>query len=424
MSVNIKTSIPGPKSLHLSERRSNSVAKGHGTVCNVFIEKAEGPLLIDVDENVFIDFAGGIGTMNIGHSHPNIIKRVQMQLNKYSHTCFSVAPYKSYIELAERLSDLVPISGSCKAAFFNSGAEAVENAIKVSRSYTKRTGILVFSEAYHGRTLMTMTMTYKEDPYKKGFGPFVSEVYRLPYPSNNNEINFDDLNFDPKNIACAVIEPVLGEGGFIPASKSGMKSVERFCKQNEILFVIDEVQTGYGRTGSFFAIEQFDVQPDIIIIAKSIAAGIPLSGVIGKSEIMDSVHVGGIGGTYSGNPLACEAALEVLDIMKTEKLSEKANDIGVAFRTKIDGIIDKAPWIKEVRGMGAMMAVEIWDPDTAEPDKERTNRIHQYALEQGLIMITAGTFGNVIRTLMPLNINRETLEEGLNILCEALIIKS
>tara|TARA_B100001146_G_C16143523_1_gene417855 strand:- start:405 stop:1217 length:813 start_codon:yes stop_codon:yes gene_type:complete len=267
-------------------------------------------------------------------------------------------------------------------------------------------------------------MTYKEDPYKKGFGPFVSEVYRLPYPSNKNEINFDNLDFDPKDIACAVIEPVLGEGGFIPASKSGMKAVDHFCKKNEILLVVDEVQTGYGRTGSFFAIEQFDVEPDIIMLAKSIAGGIPLSGVIGKSEIMDSVHVGGIGGTYSGNPLACEAALEVLDIMITEKLSDKAIDIGEAFRSKIDSIIDQCPWIKEVRGLGAMMAIEICDPDTGKPDKERTNRIHQYALEHGLIMITAGTFGNVIRTLMPLNIDKANLDEGLEILCNALMEKA
>ena len=421
MPIKIKTSIPGPKSIMLAERRENSVAQGHGTVCNVYIEKAEGSLLKDIDGNTFIDFAGGIGTMNVGHSHPRILNRTKNQLDKYTHTCFSVAPYESYIELAEKLSDVVPISGSCKAAFFNSGAEAVENAIKISRSYTKRTSILVFSEAYHGRTLMTMTMTYKEDPYKKGFGPFASGVYRLPYPSNKNEINFVNLDFDPKDIACAVIEPVLGEGGFIPASKSGMKDVEHFCKKNEILLVVDEVQTGYGRTGSFFAIEQFDVEPDIIVLAKSIAGGIPLSGVIGKSEIMDSVHVGGIGGTYSGNPLACEAALEVLDIMINEKLPDKAIDIGEAFCSKIDSIISKCPWIREVRGLGAMMAIEICDPDTSEPDKERTNRIHQYALEHGLIMITAGTFGNVIRTLMPLNIDKATLDEGLEILCSALM---
>ena len=421
MAVKINTSIPGPKSRLLIERRSKSVAKGHGTVCNVYIKKANGAILIDVDDNIFIDFAGGIGTMNVGHSHPKILDRVKMQLDDYTHTCFTVAPYESYIELAERLSDLVPISGNCKAAFFNSGAEAVENAVKISRSYTKRTGILVFSEAYHGRTLMTMTMTYKEDPYKKGFGPFASEVYRLPYPSDKNKFNFNNLDFDPNKIACAVIEPVLGEGGFIPASKSGMKALEHFCKENGILLVIDEVQTGYGRTGSFFATEQFDVEPDIITVAKSIAGGLPLSGVIGKSEVMDSVHIGGIGGTYSGNPLACVAALEVLDIMESEKLSEKANEIGIAFRTKIDTIINKIPWVKEIRGMGAMMAIEIFDPDSGEPDKDRTSRIHQYALEHGLIMITAGTYGNIIRTLMPLNIDKATLSEGLEILCDALM---
>ena len=420
MAVKINTSIPGPKSRLLIERRSKSVAKGHGTVCNVYIKKANGAILIDVDDNIFIDFAGGIGTMNVGHSHPKILDRVKMQLDDYTHTCFTVAPYESYIELAERLSALVPISGNCKAAFFNSGAEAVENAVKISRSYTKRTGILVFSEAYHGRTLMTMTMTYKEDPYKKGFGPFASEVYRLPYPSDKNKFNFNNLDFNPNKIACAVIEPVLGEGGFIPASKSGMKALEHFCKENGILLVIDEVQTGYGRTGSFFATEQFDVEPDIITVAKSIAGGLPLSGVIGKSEVMDSVHIGGIGGTYSGNPLACVAALEVLDIMESEKLSEKANEIGIAVRTKIDTIINKIPWVKEIRGIGAMMAIEIFDPDSGEPDKDRTSRIHQYALEHGLIMITAGTYGNIIRTLMPLNIDKATLSEGLEILCDAL----
>jgi len=422
MTVKINTTIPGPKSLLLMDRRSKSVAKGHGTVCNVYIKKANGAILTDVDENIFIDFAGGIGTMNVGHGHPQIMDRVKKQLDNYSHTCFTVAPYESYVELAEKLSKLVPISGNCKSAFFNSGAEAVENAIKISRSYTNKPGVLVFSDAYHGRTLMTMTMTYKEDPYKKGFGPFASEVFRLPYPSNKNELDFNNIDFDPNKIACAVIEPVLGEGGFIPASKSGMKALEQFCKQNEILLIIDEVQTGYGRTGSFFAIEQFDVKPDMITVAKSIAGGLPLSGVIGKAEIMDSVHIGGIGGTYSGNPLACVAALEVLNIMKSEKLPEKANEIGRVFRNKIDPITHKAPWIKEIRGLGAMMAIEISDPNSGEHDKERTNRIHKYALEHGLIMITAGTYGNIIRTLMPLNIDQTTLNEGLEILCDSLML--
>ena len=422
MKAQIKTDIPGPKSLELASRRSESVANGHGSVCGVYIDKAEGSNLIDVDGNVFIDFAGGIGTMNVGHSHPQILKAIKGQITQFIHPCFTVAPYELYIELAKKLSDLVPINDSCKAVFFNSGAEAVENAVKISKSYTGRNGVLVFSHGFHGRTQMTMSMTYKENPYKKGFGPFASEVFRLPYPSHNTELNFNDLDFDPSKIACAVIEPILGEGGFIPASKSGMKALENFCKENGILLVVDEVQTGYGRTGSFFASELFDIEPDIITVAKSIAGGLPLSGVIGRSEVMDSVHIGGIGGTYSGNPLACVAALEVLDIMESEKLSEKANEIGNIFRAKINTIINKAPWIKEIRGMGAMMAIEIYNPISGEPDKNRTSRIHQYALENGLIMITAGTYGNIIRTLMPLNIDKETLNEGLEILCDALMV--
>ena len=421
MSVKILTNIPGPRSLELADKRSYSVAKGHGTVCNIYIKKGNGSLLTDVDDNVFIDFAGGIGTINIGHSHPKVINAINKQVENYLHTCFTVAPYESYIKLAEKLSTLVPIHNPCKAAFFNSGAEAVENAVKIARSYTNRTGVLVFSHAYHGRTLMTMSMTYKEDPYKKGFGPFSPEVYTLPYPHNEDGLNFNNTNFDPKSIACAVIEPVLGEGGFIPASKLGMADLKKFCSENQILLIADEVQTGFGRTGSLFAIEQYDIEPDLITIAKSIAGGLPLSGVIGKRKIMDSVHIGGIGGTYSGNPVSCEAALAVLEIMEEEQLPEKANRIGNTLKSQIDSIMHKCPWIKEIRGLGAMIGIEIIDEKTGDPDKERTNRIHQTALENGLIMITAGTFGNVIRTLMPLTIDEDTLNEGIDILVNTLI---
>ena len=421
MSVKILTNIPGPRSLELAKRRSNSVAQGHGTVCNVYIRKGEGPFLTDVDNNVFIDFAGGIGTINIGHSHPKVINAINNQVKNYLHTCFTVAPYESYIKLAEKLSSLAPINNHCKAAFFNSGAEAVENAIIIARSYTKRKGILVFSHAFHGRTLMTMSMTYKEDPYKKGFGPFAPEVYTLPYPNNENGINFDNTNFDPKDIACAVIEPVLGEGGFIPASKSGMTELKEYCTQNEILFISDEVQTGFGRTGSLFAIEQFDIEPEMKTIAKSIAGGLHLSGVVGKGEIIDSVHIGGIGGTYSGNPVSCVAALAVLEIMEEEQLPKNANRIGDTLRSRINSILPKCPWIKEIRGLGAMIGIEIINDKTGNPDKERTNRIHQTALANGLIMITAGTFGNVIRTLMPLTIDKDTLHEGVDILVNALM---
>ena len=421
MSVKILTNIPGPRSLELAKRRSNSVAQGHGTVCNVYIRKGEGSFLTDVDNNVFIDFAGGIGTINIGHSHPKVINAINNQVKNYLHTCFTVAPYESYIKLAEKLSSLAPINNHCKAAFFNSGAEAVENAVKIARTYTNRKGVLVFSHAFHGRTLMTMSMTYKEDPYKKGFGPFAPEVYTLPYPNNENGINFDNTNFDPKDIACAVIEPVLGEGGFIPASKSGMTELKEYCTQNKILFISDEVQTGFGRTGSLFAIEQFDIEPDMITIAKSIAGGLPLSGVVGKGEIIDSVHIGGIGGTYSGNPVSCVAALAVLEIMEEEQLPKNANRIGDTLRSRINSILPKCPWIKEIRGLGAMIGIEIINDKTGNPDKERTNRIHQTALANGLIMITAGTFGNVIRTLMPLTIDEDTLHEGVDILVNALM---
>jgi len=420
MAVKIVTEIPGPNSLNLAKRRSKSVSKGHGTVCNVYIKEANGSILQDVDNNVFIDFSGGIGTMNVGHSHPQVTAAIKKQLERYLHTCFTVAPYESYIELAEKLSDRIPTSEACKAAFFNSGAEAVENAVKISRSYTGRPGVLVFSDAYHGRTLMTMTMTYKKDPYKKGFGPFAPDVHCLPYPAEGIELNYNDVSFNPEHIACAVIEPVIGEGGFIPASKSGMSALRNFCTKYGIVLVIDEVQTGFGRTGSFFAIEQFGVNPDLMTIAKSIAGGLPLSGVVGLAKIMDAVHIGGIGGTYSGNPVSCAAALAILDIMDQEKLPERAIKIGKKVRARINSIIPDCPWIQEVRGLGAMIGIEIVNQKSGTADKDRTNRIHQYALEHGLIMITAGTHGNVIRTLMPLTIDDDTLDEGLHILTAAL----
>lgn len=420
MAVNILTKIPGPNSLTLAKRRAKSVSKGHGSVCDVYIKEANGSILKDVDDNVFIDFTGGIGTMNVGHSHPQVTAAIKKQLDRYQHTCFTVAPYEGYIELAEKLSDRMPTTGAWKAAFFNSGAEAVENAVKISRSYTGRPGVLVFSDAYHGRTLMTMTMTYKEDPYKKGFGPFAPEVHRLPYPAEGIELDLNDISFNPEHIACAIIEPVIGEGGFIPASNSGLIALRKFCTKHGIVLVIDEVQTGFGRTGSFFAIEQFGVNPDLITIAKSIAGGLPLSGVVGLGKIMDAVHVGGIGGTYSGNPLACAAALAILDIMDQEKLPERAIKIGKKVRARINSIIPDCPWIQEVRGLGAMIGIEIVNQESGTADKDRTNRIHQYALEHGLIMITAGTHGNVVRTLMPLTIDDDTLDEGLYILTAAL----
>ena len=421
MEVRIKTPIPGPRSIELSQLRALNVAQGHGSVCGIFIARAEGAHLVDVDGNIFIDYAGGIGTINVGHSHPKVLAAMKDQIDQFVHPCFTVAPYEPYVSLATKLSKRVPISGSCKAVFFNSGAEAVENAVKIAKSYTGRKGILVFSHAFHGRTLMAMSMTYKEDPYKKGFGPFVPNIHRLEFPSENVDLDLNNLEFDPRTIACTVIEPVAGEGGFIPASKDAMAKLRKFCTQHDIVMVADEVQSGFGRTGTLFAMEQFGVEPDLITLAKSIAGGLPLSSVIGRSDLMDSAHIGGIGGTFGGNPVACAAALAVLEVMDDEQLPERANEIGKKVRSKVESLKDQCPWIGGVRGLGAMIGVIIVDPETGAPDKKRTSRIHKYALEHGLVMITAGTDGNIIRTLMPLTIKDDILDQSLDILLQAIV---
>ena len=417
MKAKIKTAIPGPRSLELSKQRKDSVSDGHGSVSGVFIERAEGSNLIDVDGNIFIDYAGGIGTMNVGHSHSLVLAAIKDQVEKFIHPCFTVAPYELYVTLARRLSQLVPISAECKAAFFNSGAEAVENAVKISKSFTGRNSVLVFSHAFHGRTQMTMSMTYKEDPYKKGFGPFISNIHRVEFPEK--ELDLKSLEIDPRSIACAVIEPVAGEGGFMPVSFDAMRQLRDFCDEHDIIMVADEVQTGFGRTGSLFAMSQFGVEPDMFTLAKSIAGGLPLSGVVGRSDIMDSVHVGGIGGTFGGNPVACAAALAVLDIMENEKLPQRAIEIGEKIRTMVEGVMSSSPWISEVRGLGAMQGIVISDKNN-DPDKKHTSRIYQNAMKNGLMMITAGTYGNVIRTLMPLTIKNDELDQSLEILSNAL----
>ena len=418
MKAYIRTEIPGPKSKKLQKNRESFVAMGHGSISDIFIDKAIGANLIDVDENIFIDFAGGIGTMNIGHSHPKVVRAIKDQSSQYIHPCFTVAPYETYINLAKKLSSLVPIKKDCKAVFFNSGAEAVENAVKISKSFTGRDGVLVFTHGFHGRTQMTMSMTYKEDPYKKGFGPFVSNIDRLDFPEHN--LDLKNLEKDPMSIACLVIEPIAGEGGFIPVSKKAMLDIRKFCNDNGIVMVADEVQTGFGRTGSLFAMEQFGIEPDLFTLAKSIAGGLPLSSVVGKAEIMDAAHVGGIGGTFGGNPVACAAALAVLDIIENERLPERALKIGHLVFNKIKNIMGLCPWIDGVKGMGAMQGINIVDPKNGKPDKNRTTRITKHALKNGLVMITAGTFGNVLRTLMPLTISDSDLHQGLDILSDAI----
>jgi 4-aminobutyrate aminotransferase/(S)-3-amino-2-methylpropionate transaminase len=386
-----------------------------------------------VDGNTFIDFAGGIGTLNVGHANPRVVAAASGQLSRLTHTCFSVAPYEGYIALAERLNRITPGGFAKKTMLANSGAEAVENAVKIARSATGREAVVAFDHAFHGRTLLTMSMTSKVRPYKFGFGPFAPEVYRLPYPYTYRTPyedaeaweaaveEFFHTQVAAEKVACVVLELVLGEGGFIVAPREAVLFLARFCREHGILLVIDEVQTGFGRTGRMFACEHYGIEPDILTMAKSLAGGLPLSAVTGRAQVMDAAPVGGLGGTYAGNPVSCAAALAALDVLETERLPERAAEIGRRVEERFRGFFDRFPFIGEARGLGAMRALElVKDRAGKAPDKERTGRIVQKAYENGLIVLTAGTHGNVIRTLMPLVITDEQLQEGLEVLEHAL----
>lgn len=424
--IQIRTSIPGPKSKKLMEDRARHVAQGIFHSTPIFISSAKGALLTDVDENTFIDFAGGIGVMNVGHNNQSVIEAARKQLEKFTHTCFSVAPYESYIRLAETLNRITPGNFTKKTMLTNSGAEAVENAVKIARHYTKREGVVVFEHAFHGRTLLTMSMTSKVKPYKFGFGPFAPEIYRLPYPYSyrNQSIDLEDFfsaNVAPENISCVVIEPVLGEGGFVAAPPDYLKRIQEVCRKYGILFIADEVQTGFCRTGEMFACQNYGLEPDLIVMAKSLAAGFPLSAVTGRAEIMDSSQVGGLGGTYAGNAISCEAAIAAIEFMERENLAARARKIGEIVRHKFRQFQEIYPAIGDTRGLGAMMALEfVKNRESKEPDKDLTNNIIRRSYESGLILIAAGTFGNVIRTLMPLVILEDQLEEGLEVLEHAI----
>jgi 4-aminobutyrate aminotransferase / (S)-3-amino-2-methylpropionate transaminase / 5-aminovalerate transaminase len=435
--VKIQTQIPGPKSKEILERRKKYVPKGISNNCHSFVKKANGSLVEDVDGNILIDFAGAIGTLNVGHTHPRVVRALQEQASQFIHTGFNVMMYESYINLAERLCQLAPGDFNKQAAFFNSGAEAVENAVKIARKYTKRQGIISFTRGFHGRTLMTMTMTSKVKPYKFGFGPFAPEVYKAPYPyvyrrpEGLSEQQYNEMIIEqfetfllaeaaPETIAAVVMEPVQGEGGFIVPDKVFVQRVREICTQYGILFVADEIQTGFARTGKYFAIEHFGVEPDLITISKSMGAGVPISGVIGRAEIMNAADVGEIGGTYSGSPLGCKAALTVLDIIESENLNERAQKIGKRATEKMIELAERFDSIGDVRGLGAMCAMEIVkDRHNKTPDKEAVGKIVKAAGERGLMLLSAGLYGNVIRLLMPLTITDEQLEEGLQILEEA-----
>ncbi|MEH7354563.1 4-aminobutyrate--2-oxoglutarate transaminase [Neobacillus drentensis] len=436
--VKLQTEIPGPKSREILERRNKYVPKGISNNCHSFVKKAQGALVEDVDGNQYLDFAGAIGTLNVGHSHPRVVRALQEQASQFIHTGFNVMMYESYISLAERLCELAPGNFDKQAAFFNSGAEAVENAVKIARKYTKRQGIISFTRGFHGRTLMTMTMTSKVKPYKYGFGPFAPEVYKAPYPyvyrrpDGMSEQQYSKMIIEqfeqfllaevaPETIAAVVMEPVQGEGGFIVPDTAFVKRVREICTQYGILFVADEIQTGFARTGKYFAIDHFDVIPDLITISKSMGAGVPISGVIGRAEIMNAAEIGEIGGTYSGSPLGCRATLTVLDIIESENLNNRAEMIGDKVLGKMQLLAERFDGIGDVRGLGAMCAMEIvTDRQSKTPDKEAVGKIVKAAGERGLMLLSAGLYSNVIRLLMPLTITDDQLEEGLQILEEAM----
>ncbi len=432
--INLVTSVPGPKSLKLLKKKKNVVSDGIATP-PVFIKKAQGSTLIDVDGNTLIDFSSGISATNCGHGNKEIIRAIQQQAERFLHTCFPIVGYEGYLAVCEKLNAITPGSMEKKTALFNSGAEAVENAVKIARKYTGKPGIVSFDHGFHGRTLLTMSLTSKVMPYKFGFGPFAPETYKLPYPylyrkpeecaSDDEYVDYliEDIeeNFfkgvvDPESIAAIVIELVAGEGGFIVAPQRYVKKLSALCKKNDILLIVDEVQTGFGRTGALFASEIYGITPDIITMAKSLSNGLPLSAVTGRKEIMDAVQENGLGGTFCGNPVSCAASLEAMNAIIKNKLWKNAQVIHKVVMKRFKEIQNHSSHIGDVRGLGAMCAVEIVkNKKTKEPDKEETHHITKQALSQGLVVLSAGVLGNDIRTLMPLTTSSEVLNEGLDI---------
>jgi 4-aminobutyrate aminotransferase / (S)-3-amino-2-methylpropionate transaminase / 5-aminovalerate transaminase len=429
--IELRTAIPGPRSKEILDRKDRVIADPLSIFLPVAIERGEGATLTDVDGNTFIDFTGGVGCLNVGHAHPRVVDAVQEQAAKFFHTDFTVVPYETYVTLAERLVATAPISGPTKAAFFNAGTEAVENAIKFARAYTKRPAVIGFEGGFHGRTLLALTLTSKTHPYKAGLGPFAPEVYRLPFaqdyrgPSAAEALAALERAFvtivAAENVAAIVIEPVQGEGGFVVAPPEFLEGVRRICDDNGIVLVVDEVQTGYGRTGRMWGVEHYDVEPDLMTIAKSIAAGLPLSGVIGKAEIMDAPGDSAIGGTYVGNPVAQAAALAVLDVFEDESLVERAAQIGETIRGRMQAWQQRWDAIGDVRGLGAMLAIElVHDRSTKDPAPEIATAVVQAASERGLLLLKSGIYSNCIRVLVPLVISEGELDEALGVWEDAL----
>jgi 4-aminobutyrate aminotransferase/(S)-3-amino-2-methylpropionate transaminase len=425
-SIELRTAVPGPRSQEILARKAKAVAGPLEVTFPIIAAEARGALLTDVDGNTFIDFTGGVGCLNVGHSHPKVVAAAREQLERFAHTDFTIIPYEPYVELAERLVERAPISGPAKAAFFNAGTEAVENAVKFARAYTKRPAVIAFEGAFHGRTLLSLSLTSKTHPYKAGLGPFSPEVYRVPFA---NDYRGPDARtalgalekalitqVAAETVAAIVIEPVQGEGGFVVAPAEFLAGVRRICDDNGIVLVVDEVQTGFARTGRLFAIEHYEVEPDLITVAKSIAAGLPLSGVIGKAPIMDAPGRNAVGGTFIGNPVAQAAALAVLEVIDEEGLLERSAAIGETMRSRMQGWQSRFTEIGDVRGLGGMLGIElVHDRESKNPAPELVAAVSEEAFRNGLLLMSAGIYSNVIRVLVPLTIADGELDEALDV---------
>ncbi|MFG2090510.1 MULTISPECIES: 4-aminobutyrate--2-oxoglutarate transaminase [unclassified Spirillospora] len=430
----VVTEIPGPRSRELQKRRVAAVPPGVGSVLPVYVTDADGGVVVDADGNSLIDFGSGIAVTGVGNANPRVAARVKAQADRFTHTCFMVAPYESYVEVCENLNRITPGDHEKRSFLVNSGAEAVENAVKIARYATGRQAVVVFDHGYHGRTLLTMTLTAKNMPYKHGFGPYAPEVYRAPaaypyrWPTGPDDCGpeaaaqaVDQITkqIGATNVAAVLIEPIQGEGGFIEPAPGFLPAIAEFCRANGILFIADEVQTGFARTGDMFACEHEGIVPDLVATAKGIAGGLPLAAVTGRADIMDKVHAGGLGGTYGGNPLACEAALAVLEEIEDGKLTQRARRIGEIMLPRLRALAERHPAIGDVRGRGAMIAVELVRPGTKDPDPDATAQVARRCHERGLLVLTTGTYGNVLRFLPPLVISEDLLTEGLDVLDEA-----
>jgi 4-aminobutyrate aminotransferase / (S)-3-amino-2-methylpropionate transaminase / 5-aminovalerate transaminase len=429
-SIDLRTEIPGPRSRELVARKERVVADPLSLTWRIVIERGEGARVTDVDGNTFIDFTGGVGCLNVGHSHPRVVAAAQEQLERFSHTDFTIVPYEVYIQLAERLCELAPIEDA-KAAFFNAGTEAIENAIKFARSHTKRPAVIAFEGGFHGRTLLSLSLTSKVHPYKAGLGPFAPEVYRTPFPNDYRGPSASEAlaalertlltQVAPETVAAIVIEPVQGEGGFVVAPREFIEGVRRLCDEHGIVMVVDEVQTGFARTGKLFAIEHYGIEPDLITVAKSIAMGLPLSGVIGKRQLMDAPPDSAIGGTYVGNPVAQAAALAVLDVISDEDLCARASVLGAELRERMLAWQRRFPQIGDVRGLGAMLAIElVEDPESKTPAPALASAVIDEAVKRGLLLLKSGIYSNCIRVLTPLTLSDAELDEALAVWEEAL----